>query len=598
MLEPDGRVVLLEQLRPPAGFRVNAAVATTFTLSLTAALVPPLAFASGGTSTSDPIAALSAVRACADVVDIFCQPGQIAVPAVASDLMAFLEPMVHPVIPPTGYLFHPKLWLLHYLNDDTQEQRFRLLCTSRNLVESDAWDLAVTLEGNLTDRPRPENRALAELIRWLPKNAVSPLPSSRAKRVEQLARAVERMEWQLPEGMTELATHVWGVPGIPATADFSGYSHLIVAPFMDADGLAHVAQSKNVTVVSRPETIDALDAPALTAMTSRDGGVFVLDSAAVLTDPSSPDAASSAALEREGLHAKLVIAERARKAHVFIGSPNATRPAYHGNIEFALELVGPPRVAGVRAVLGEGSPLLPYLQPYAPSEAPAIADDPLHDLKKALRATAAIPVRLHIQGLGDAYRLNLVSDRELRLPEGMLATASLLTRQGVAANLKSGELLRCVFTGVEKADITPFVVVTLTHGGEALSTVVHAPLHGDPPDRLDEVLRRQVDTPEKFVRFLLLLLGFMDGTSAWIGQLEAGSHQADRAGVVSPDSAWSGLLEELVQALATNPESIRRAGELVDSLRRTDGGQSVFPRGFEELWTSILTVRARTAKES
>ena len=45
MFEPDSRVVLMDQLRPPAGYQLEAAVATTFTLHLATALVAPLAFA-------------------------------------------------------------------------------------------------------------------------------------------------------------------------------------------------------------------------------------------------------------------------------------------------------------------------------------------------------------------------------------------------------------------------------------------------------------------------------------------------------------------------------------------------------------------------
>ena len=118
MLAPDARVVLLEQLRPPVGYTMDAAVATTFTLDLSAALIPPLAFASFELSGApDPVAALEAVRACADRLDVFCQAGQMAVPSQPSDLMAFLEPMVHEVRRPRpGHLFHPKVWLLRYRN--------------------------------------------------------------------------------------------------------------------------------------------------------------------------------------------------------------------------------------------------------------------------------------------------------------------------------------------------------------------------------------------------------------------------------------------------------------------------------------------------
>ena len=45
VLEPDGRALLLDALRPPPGHSLDHAVATTFTLDLETALTVPLAFA-------------------------------------------------------------------------------------------------------------------------------------------------------------------------------------------------------------------------------------------------------------------------------------------------------------------------------------------------------------------------------------------------------------------------------------------------------------------------------------------------------------------------------------------------------------------------
>jgi hypothetical protein len=73
VLAPDSRRTLLDQLRPPENYRLDAAVGTTFTLDLTAALVPPLAFASFAVrSTTDPI------RACLLIgVASGCRPGAL-----------------------------------------------------------------------------------------------------------------------------------------------------------------------------------------------------------------------------------------------------------------------------------------------------------------------------------------------------------------------------------------------------------------------------------------------------------------------------------------------------------------------------------------
>ena len=45
MLEPESRLMLLDALRPPPGYRFDRAIGTTFTLDLVALLVTPVAFA-------------------------------------------------------------------------------------------------------------------------------------------------------------------------------------------------------------------------------------------------------------------------------------------------------------------------------------------------------------------------------------------------------------------------------------------------------------------------------------------------------------------------------------------------------------------------
>ncbi|MGJ3507508.1 phospholipase D family protein [Enemella sp. A6] len=602
MLEPDSRVVLLNQLRPPAGFRVEAAVVTTFTLSLTTALVPPLAFASSDISaTADPVAVLSSVRECADIVDIFCQPGQIEVPEQASDLMACLEPMVHPVQPNPGFLFHPKLWFLRYVND-AGEQRYRLLCTSRNLVDSTAWDLAVTLDGIPTSSPRDENRDLAALLRWLPDHVVTPLDPTRRRRIRRLAAAAETIEWQLPPDVEELCFHLWGTDSTPR-ADFGGTRHLVVAPFMDARGLRHLTPgSRDITIVSRPEALDTIPDGELGRATSKGDRVYVLDSAASLFEHDLEDDAEAPGrtvpVDRDGLHAKLVIAQRFPRAHTFIGSPNATAAAFGGNVEFAVELVGTVRRTGISQVIGPEAPLRDYLEPYAGKTEVDDTEDPLRQLKNVLRRLASIALEIAVTSRGDTFELLLRNKRRsevLGIPSRMTASVSLLTRPGVAVSIDPNRPLEVRFTEVPLCDITPFVVVELTEDSETLSSVVHAPLLNDPPDRLDEVLARQIDTPEKFIHFVMLLLGFADGSGEWFALLDGAD---DGAYFGSGSEGWSGLLEELVLALANKPATIDKVNELVTSLKSTEEGAKVLPRRFEELWANVAEARRRLARET
>ena len=67
------------------------------------------------------------------------------------------------------------------------------------------------------------------------------------------------------------------------------------------------------------------------------------------------------------------------------------------------------------------------------------------------------------------------------------------------------------------ADITPFLQLTASqrHEGTIIerSTVICSQLDGEPDDRYHEIFARQIDTPEKFMRLLALLMGFASGNA-------------------------------------------------------------------------------------
>ncbi|MGB8021439.1 MAG: hypothetical protein WCF04_09455 [Candidatus Nanopelagicales bacterium] len=88
-------------LRPPAGFRVEVAVGTTYSLNLTALLLAPPSFAlfdraaSEDFSRVDPIRLLEAVRRHGEHTTVFCQAGGIHVPDNYRSILTFVEDSAH-----------------------------------------------------------------------------------------------------------------------------------------------------------------------------------------------------------------------------------------------------------------------------------------------------------------------------------------------------------------------------------------------------------------------------------------------------------------------------------------------------------------------
>ena len=582
MLPPEERSVLTDTVHPPPGCVLDRAVALTYSLNLESALVVPLAFAGQVVRESqDPVAVMEAVRNCADRVDVFCQAGQVTVPQRGTDLLAFLEPVVHLVRRPRpGRLFHPKLWALRFRDASSDAVHTRLVVLSRNLTaDRTSWDVCLRLDGAVGTRTVAANRPLVGLLRRTIDLCVMVLDDDRRSAVTTLADDLLHTSWDLPEGVRGLSFFTLGVPG-QTRPDFVGTRHLVVSPFVNEKGLAFTKPAGGGTVIGTQEELDRLPESAL------DGcDVYVINA---LADITAGDDADRSILT--GLHAKLYVVEKGQTARVLVGSANATDAAFGGNVEILAELTGGRRALGIDAMVGADAGFRRVLEPYQRGAAiTEDADD--RALADLIRDLAAVPLTATVEPTGDSFAIRLSSDDILpAAPESARITAELVTRRGDAATLEPQSRVDARFPGLAVVDVTPFVVVTAQdHRGVSQHTVVHAQLIGDPAGRFDEVIARQVDTPEKFLRFLALLLGLFGETS-----LLPGAGDGSGSWAVSPGS---GVLEMLLRGLVDRRTQLDDLARLVTRLESTEQGRKVLPHGFAELWQVVDAVRRDLAAE-
>jgi len=381
MLEPDARHLLLDALRPPPGYTLDMAAGTTYSLDLLALMVAPVAFAlfdrqgGDGSPVEDPIAMLQALRAHADRISLFCQAGQIAVPPEFRSLLVYLEGSVHPVVPPRPEaIFHPKVWYLRFRRSDVDVQ-YRLLCLSRNLTFDRSWDTVLRLEGRAGDEPKhPElARFAASLIAMA--GSTRPVAPERAGAIRDLGDQFARAEWILPDGFDRVRFWPLGDDGADRWP-FDGRRDrmLVVSPFVTAGTLTRLTKGHAGSIlVSRPETVDALGGTATKHLAER--LVLSSDASAPDDNASAPvrDGAVAEAADRrlEGLHAKTYVADAGWRARVWTGSANATDAAFHGNVEFVVELEGRKDRCGVHAAIGDQADRLglrKLVVPYEPSQ--------------------------------------------------------------------------------------------------------------------------------------------------------------------------------------------------------------------------------------
>jgi len=591
VLEPQTRAALTEQLKPPSGYELSHAVGTTFTLDLATALAAPLSFASQRLSAqNDTLGVLDAIRRAADRVDVFAQAGEISMGS-RSDLVAFLEPMVHPVAPTRG-LFHPKVWFLEFRAGDRTAYRF--LCGSRNLTGDRSWDVIVRLDG----APAPDarvteagsvNEPLVALLRQLPALTVHPISSTRRGRIDALAERWARVEWERPEPMKHISFHVFGVPGA-RVPDLRGQRALIISPFLSDAGLRALRSGirTNTHLISRADSLNRLQPATLDARLS----TYVLDDAATYSADDEDAASDRNAFvppgERlTGLHAKAVIVDRQDGAHVLLGSANATDAGWQGNVEVMVELVGPVSQVGVETTLNA----LGDLKESYPTEGgdePDAKEEAERRLEAFLRGIAGSRFSARIEP-GDPYTLRVWADEAVTAAvakrDGELTVSwHLLTRPDLGSRtIAAAEEDAVTLERIPLADITPFIVlIARDEADNERRTILLAGLLDDIASRQDAVIARQLTDRAAFVRLLTLLLEL---AGAWTFT-PAGAGGPGFFGSADAADAGTGLFEALVRALGEGHHGLGDARRIIDFLRE-HGGDGVLPDGFEELWNQV-----------
>lgn len=595
MLGTDDRTLLVDLLSPPDdGFRLEHGVGTTFTLNLEALLRVPLAVVGAEwRDHADPLGVVHAVQSTVDRLDVFSQAGLVQVPASGAGILAFLEPMVHQVDRPSaGRLFHPKIWLLSFI-DDSGNRRMRFLCGSRNLTNDRTWDAVIRLDGEVTRSRRAVNGPIGELVSSLPGRSVHPLPSERAAAIDALAELVRYVEWETPEGTLGddwLTFHVFG-RGKRKRPNMAGRRRLLISPFVSPGGLGIVWPGGGEgTVISRSESFAALDPPYRDDLvTTYDARLLVLDDSAALPDLDSDEAGRR--WDLAGLHSKVYIVERDNRAHVFIGSANATENGWTGNDEVLVEVVGQRKAMGIDSVLGQrDSGLESVLVPFLDGSVSVPPDDELlRRLERLLIGLAELPYQADASVGPDAESWEELVRCTGQLPsldDDLRLSVRLLSSQDVRTIAPSTGLSE-TWTELPVHDITPFVVISLTSGSLTVSTVVLAELSGAPDDRLDRLLARHVGSTDAFLRFLLLLLSADDQVL-----LPAAGESDTLGGAFGMFGiGGAGILEALATTLADRPEVLDDVERLVDQLSSTDAGRKVLPDGWGAVWSQITAAR-------
>jgi hypothetical protein len=590
MLNPNCRSLYTGILTPPPEMVLDEAICTTFSLDPFVMLFVPLhlsmlAAGRGGTKW-EGISLLESIERLSSRITIYTQKGRLQVPKISHVMYGLLESMMVEVKAPLGGVFHPKLWVLRFVNvDDSNQILIRLAVLSRNLTQDKSWDLSLVLEGTPGRRYVADNREIGELISDLPNMATDTVNESRILQAKRLGDEVRHVQWELPAGFEMVAFKVLGrrkKTWVPVRSNRLA----VISPFCGNKALKQIAETSRdpVVLISRPETLRKLK-PETCGLFSR---CFVLNEAAETEDGEDIDTWEDR--DTRGLHAKAYISEKGWNTRIDMGSANATDAALLGskNIEVVVSIVGKRSAVGSIETLYDVQNLGAVLSEFKPSdieededldqenaeEALEKARDALVDAQLSVGCEAVLGDErwaLYIEG--DFPRLNRIACCRMWPITVDQTRAVTIMVENPPRRIELGKFGAASLTGliaVELQAVAKEVYLRFT---------LNLPTRNFPEARRTAILKTVVRNQDGFLRYLMLLLG---EEAPEDGNGGTGIGESDGRKKISENPFP--LLEEMVRAFSRRLERLEDIRRVVKRLTEDDNATDFIPVEFLEMW--------------
>ena len=581
-------------LIPPEGYRLDRAIAATYSLDLNTLLSIPVALFYSqtleGQLQGERFQLLEAIGRTAGIVTVYYQNGQLHVPERYNRLFAYMEQMIVPVTMENAFSsFHPKVWVLRYRPEDSRQSLFyRVVVLSRNLTYDRSWDVAVALEGNVTSASRRDNAPIVDFMGHL--DRIRPIANYKS-----FVRDLAKVKFDTPEGFDRVRFHPIGIRGYtesPILTDSAGEA-LCISAFVDDDTLLSLRErvQGKFSLFSRREELEKLQQATV--------GQF---KAHCLTDrvvegERQADDGAQLDCQPQDLHAKLFVFQLPDQVRWLVGSANATKAARERNVEFMVELSGSNHTIALEVVRGDlldSNRALNVFEEFSPELAGR--HDLLAGQKNKVRrlefALSKAPLAGTLSPSANKTNYDLTISLDLRAvpaSEGLILKMSpMRNRDGTSGEgepMAFGQLNQPVFANITEADLSRFVAFTISSGEESLRHfLLQYEIGGLPTTRLERIVKDIVSNTDQFFEYLRFLLA--DEFSK--ADFEQSPHDHRRRHGNGGDEFTATelpLFETMIAAASRDPEKMRAVDSVIQRLKTSEPDKPpLIPVAFLEFW--------------
>lgn len=331
------RQSIIDLMRPPSGYRLDAAIGTSYSVDFITLTSVMLAFADAEIEEDQKYnipQQLFAFTRLAEKMKLFVNRSCVLLSGVreSSRICAIYDNLISEIEIPDGS-FHPKVWLIGYVPKSMPENVelrpvFRVICGSRNLTMGNSWELAVQLDGQRANRRQSASLGSALADYFMHIRGAS---GSKSAILDMAIEQLPYIEFSIPEGM-DLCQFEFQWPTVNrllSRVPSSGRKAVVLSPFLGKSFVEMITSNFEETIViSRRREIELkLNEDLITRM--QPNLFYVNDDLSAEVDV------------RLNLHAKLYFFDTGHDQTMMLGSANASRNAWQGYNSEAMMLFKP-----------------------------------------------------------------------------------------------------------------------------------------------------------------------------------------------------------------------------------------------------------------
>lgn len=564
------------------GYELEFAVGTTYSLDAEAFLAIALSFARLGDVTDadfqSPFRLLEGLRQANSKVAIFCNRGGLQPPVRMNPLYAMLDKSVFEVADEGNELanFHPKVWVIKERSlDNPNKRQVKLIVMSRNLTKDTSLDCAVSMAAPLGVRTNAELRRKHQPIKDLLLILAEKAVAEKRKKIRKLANEIDSMgafELEPPYEDYEFLPIHFGEnlnSEINFETELPGERMAVVSPFIDAATLTWLNNFRPKQEKILITRMDSLSPEIMDLYSGENREVWVMTQIAEQND-----------IQPMNLHAKMYFSwgPKTGGIHLWLGSANATHSGFYRNSEFLLNLTlkrGRGQFEDFKAQFCDEKKQMCELITSLPKKE---SEKENYSLAVSIRKNLISRNNLYAEVVEreGSYSV-IITAKRLKDVKGQIFIAPIQEPYNEVE--LTSQLKQCSITINKRSHLSEFYILKVTPEDETAETVkmaIKISTKGIPEDRDDHIFRSLIDTRDKFLNYVEMMI--TDRPQELAALLMHNNELSTNIALSRPNTRSNALYESLLRIAATNPERLEDVQELVNRL-----DHKVVPESFAQM---------------